>query len=195
MSRRITGLAAIADPTARVLILGSMPGEASLAAGQYYAHPRNAFWWIVGSLLDIRPDAAYEQRADALRAAGIAVWDVVHSCHRQGSLDSAIDAASIRMNDFRTFFTNHPHIELTCFNGTAAERLFRTRALPGIGVIAPRLLRLPSTSPAHAARSAEAKLREWRTAIAAALPLRQAASRPAITALAVLAKPGPGRGR
>ena len=82
----------IASPDARILILGSMPGRASLAAGQYYAHPRNAFWPIMGSLLDFDASRDYPARVDALKVAGIAVWDILDSCHRPGSLDSAIAA-------------------------------------------------------------------------------------------------------
>ena len=98
----------VADSSARVLILGSMPGAASLTAHQYYAHPRNAFWRIMGDLIGAGPDLPYAQRLERLKAAGIALWDVIAECHRPGSLDSAIVGESVVANDFSAFFGRAP---------------------------------------------------------------------------------------
>ncbi len=91
---RVQSFPPIAAPGARLLILGSMPGAASLAAGQYYAHPRNAFWPILAALCHFPADAPYAARVAALQAAGVAVWDVLQSCVRPGSLDTAIERSS-----------------------------------------------------------------------------------------------------
>src|SRR5574343_772220 len=105
----------VAAPDARRLILGSMPGEASLSAGQYYAHPRNAFWRIMGDLLGAGPALPYPARLARLTAAGIALWDVVADCERRGSLDAAIVRESVQANNFRHFFAEHPGIEQIFF--------------------------------------------------------------------------------
>ena len=115
----------IASPDARILILGSMPGQASLAAGQYYAHPRNAFWPIMGALFGAGPELPYAQRLERLASAGIALRDVIGRCERAGSLDSAIAPASIEANDFAGLFAACPGIDHVFFNGTAAATLFR----------------------------------------------------------------------
>jgi double-stranded uracil-DNA glycosylase len=151
----------IANARARVLILGSMPGEASLAAGRYYAHPRNLFWPIMGALFDAGPDHDYEVRVARLQSARVAVWDVLASCVRPGSLDAAIDRSSAQPNDFPSFLAAHPGIGRVFFNGGMAEQSFRRLVLPHLPSVPP-LHRLPSTSPAHAARSFEQKLAEWR---------------------------------
>lgn len=151
----------VSDAAARILILGSMPGERSLSAHQYYAHPRNAFWPIMTRVLNLGDDAAYDERLAALIRAKIAVWDVLRSCIRPGSLDSSIEAESEKSNDFRRFFKRHPRIELICFNGGTAERLFQKHALPLLPERALRFIRLPSTSPAHASLSLEQKRIAW----------------------------------
>lgn len=159
MSDHARGFSPIAKPDARILILGSMPGQASLAAGQYYAHPRNAFWPIMGALLGFDPALPYPERAARLAAASIALWDVLHACSRPGSLDSAIDPDSVEPNDFATFFAAHPHIGHVFFNGTTAATLFR-RHCPERTL---SLVHLPSTSPAHAGRNFADKLAAWQT--------------------------------
>ncbi|MDE1546317.1 DNA-deoxyinosine glycosylase [Dechloromonas agitata] len=156
----------VAAPDARRLILGSMPGEASLSAGQYYAHPRNAFWRIMGDLLGAGPALPYPARLARLTAAGIALWDVVADCERRGSLDAAIVRESVQANDFRHFFAEHPGIEQIFFNGTAAENLFRRHVLPRLDGVPRELHRLPSTSPAHAARGYAEKLAAWSVIVA-----------------------------
>src|SRR5512147_1506757 len=129
--RRIRSFAPIAAPDARVLVLGSMPGRASLDAGQYYAHPRNAFWRIASDLLRFDPGASYAVRKKALTSARIALWDVLHSCVREGSLDARIEEEAA--NDFDRFFRSHPAISHVFFNGAKAEASFRRHVLAGIG--------------------------------------------------------------
>jgi hypoxanthine-DNA glycosylase len=157
---RVRSFAPVADRNAEILILGSMPGRASLAAGRYYAHPRNAFWPIAAALVGFDPAAPYAQRTRALKAARIALWDVLHSCTRPGSLDSRI-AAGIA-NDFRGFFRRHRRIRRVYFNGAKAEACFAKLVRPRIDAPGLRFARLPSTSPAHAAISFERKLAAWR---------------------------------
>ena len=156
---RIRSFNPIAARNSRVLILGSMPGRASLAAGQYYAHRRNAFWRIVCSLIGIDPASSYRARVRALRASRIALWDVLHSCIRPGSLDSRIERETA--NDFIAFFRRHPGIALVLFNGAKAEASFRRHVLPSVDRPM-RYARLPSTSPAHASVPFEKKLEAWR---------------------------------
>ncbi len=163
---RVRGFEPLAAPHARVLVLGSMPGVASLRQQQYYAHPRNAFWPIAAAVFGFDAGAAYAQRVAALTAAGVALWDVLQACERPGSLDADIDPATAEPNDFDTFFRAHPGIERVCFNGGKAAALFRRRVLPH-SARARRLqyVDLPSTSPAHAAMSPRAKLAAWRQAL------------------------------
>ena len=162
---RVSSFSCVADARARLLILGSMPGEASLRAARYYAHPRNLFWPIMGELVGAGPDMAYRSRTALLKARGIALWDVLESCVRPGSLDSNIDESSLVPNDFNGFFQTHRCITRVFFNGAKAEESFRRHVLPGLG-LGPerplRYLRLPSTSPAHAAKTFGEKLAAWR---------------------------------
>ena len=155
----IRSFAPIADRSARVLILGSMPGRASLAAGRYYAHPQNAFWRIAVELLRIDPQATYDTRVKALKAARIAVWDVLRSCIRPGSLDTMIEDEIA--NDFDAFFRTHRGITHVFFNGAKAEASFKRAVLPGLKA-GLRFTRLPSTSPAHASLPYRRKLAAWR---------------------------------
>ena len=132
---RVQGFPPIAARHATILILGSMPGEASLRARQYYAHPQNLFWRLIGELLAVDPAAPYRQRTQALTRSGIALWDVLQSCTRQGSLDSAIDDATLVANDFAAFFRRHPRIAKVCFNGAKAEACFRRHVMPVMPVM------------------------------------------------------------
>ena len=158
----IAGFPPLAQPAARVLILGSMPGKASLTAGQYYAHPRNAFWPIFGELLGAYPNLAYAERCQILTDQGIAVWDVLKSCRRPSSLDADIDKASIVANDFAAFFAGHPHLKQVYFNGATADLSFRRHVAATLDLRHLHFQRLPSTSPAHAAMSFQQKLAVWR---------------------------------
>ncbi len=174
-SNRQTAFPPVAAPDARVLVLGSMPSQASLAAGEYYAHPRNAFWPIMGALFGFDARAPFSERAQRLMDNRIALWDVAHSCVRPGSLDAAI--REVEPNDFAAFFRRHPRIRHIFFNGATAERLFIRLVLPTLDADVrsiPRL-RLPSTSPAHAALDFQAKLASWRVVHEA---LESAAERP-----------------
>jgi hypoxanthine-DNA glycosylase len=157
----------VADSNAEILILGSMPGQESLAAGQYYANRRNTFWKIIAELLEFDPDIRYEARLNELKAARIALWDVLQSCTRVGSLDAKIDAGSITVNDFQDFFRTHNKIRAILFNGATAEAAYRRHVLPGVSTIPLGYIRLPSTSPAHASLSYQQKLQAWRTALSA----------------------------
>jgi len=156
----LQGLPFEARADARILILGSMPGQASLDLGRYYAHPRNAFWPIMGGLFGAGPELPYEERLHRLKENGIALWDVIAVCERQGSLDAAIAPGSVRVNDFAAFFKAHPAIARLYFNGAAAETAFRRHVLPRLAGLPPGR-RLPSTSPAHAARGYAEKLAAW----------------------------------
>src|SRR3990172_7219039 len=141
-----------------------MPGKASRRAGQYYAHPRNVFWRIMGELFRIDPSAPYRERVAGLLAERIAVWDVLKSCTRESSLDSDIDESSIVVNPFEEFLRSHPAVRSICFNGTKAEISYRKHVLPGIRHDGRRITyhRLPSTSPANAAIPYPKKVDAWR---------------------------------
>ena len=162
------GFEAIAGTDARVLILGSLPGAASLACGEYYAQPRNAFWPIMGELVGAAPTLAYKERVQVLVGERIALWDVCARATRKGSLDTAIVATSVRPNDIGGFLQSHPGIQVICFNGTKAADLFRRRVVPQLQpeALAIRRVTLPSTSPAHAAMPFQKKLQAWRAAVA-----------------------------
>jgi len=159
---QVSSFPPLSGPRARVLVLGSMPGKASLAAQQYYAHPRNAFWPIIEAVLGIGRDLPYAQRCRQLIARNVAVWDVLQSCYRPGSLDADIDSASIMTNDFVAFLAGHPRIHRICFNGATAQQVFRCQVLPSLPADRlPEMIRLPSTSPANAGMRLEQKIAHW----------------------------------
>ncbi|PHS71090.1 MAG: DNA-deoxyinosine glycosylase [Methylophaga sp.] len=157
----------IESKDAKTLILGSMPGIISLQQQQYYAHPRNAFWSIMANLYELEIDWDYLQRCNCLINNKIAVWDVLQSCQRQGSLDQHIDVNSMITNDFNLFLQQHPYINRIFFNGAKAEQVFNQHVLPTLleKVNPISLQRLPSTSPAHAAMTFEQKFSIWQTNI------------------------------
>ncbi len=154
----------VVGPDAKVVILGSMPGAASLRAGQYYAHKHNSFWRIMGELLGAGLDLPYPDRLQILTRSGVALWDVLESCVRIGSLDSAI--TDEHPNDFAAFFAEHRRINHVFFNGAKAEQAFTRRVLPTLASDRLTLCRLPSTSPAHAGMSFQRKLDAWRVVVA-----------------------------
>jgi len=159
---------AIATPTSRLLILGSMPGKASLEANEYYAHPRNLFWDFIAGSLGIERDLPYSERVSALEAAGVALWDVLKSCRRTSSLDSDIVTSSIVVNPLAEFLESHSAVETVCFNGAKAESLFRKHVLPDVERRAElSCRRLPSTSPANAGIPLATKRRQWSAALRA----------------------------
>lgn len=173
-SARVHSFEPIADENAAVLVLGSMPGRASLAAGRYYAHPQNAFWRIVAELLQFDAAAPYEHRIRALQSARIALWDVLHSCTRAGSLDASIERDTLIANDFRAFFREHKKIRRVFFNGATAESCFRRHVLDELDAGPIAYVRLPSTSPANASVPYERKLQAWRAIVDAhELPFRR----------------------
>ncbi len=157
--------APIADARATVLILGSMPGKASLQAGQYYAHPQNRFWPIMGELVGAGPALPYAARTRALQSSGIALWDVLASCTRPTSSDSDIEDGSLVPNDFVSFFARHSKIRRVYFNGTKAEECYRRRVGPLLKRNGVAYQRLPSTSPKHASLSYARKLAAWRVIV------------------------------
>ncbi|MDT5219967.1 MAG: hypothetical protein QOF15_2072 [Mycobacterium sp.] len=184
----LRGLPPVIDAQARVLILGSFPSVRSLADGQYYANPRNAFWPIVGDVFGFDCAADYARRLAALQSHGVALWDVLGGCRRVGSADSAIDSKSLVVNDFAALFAEHRNITRVYFNGAKAAEVYErfaaviasaakpgaaghrhqaaviaSAAKPGTAAkpgAAVSYQRLPSTSPANAIPRA-AKLAAW----------------------------------
>ncbi|WP_260973069.1 DNA-deoxyinosine glycosylase [Mycolicibacterium llatzerense] len=149
-----TGLPAVVGANPRVLILGSFPSEKSLDTGEYYANTRNQFWRLLGTLVGFDAELPYPERIDAVTGAGVALWDVVHSCRRVGSLDANIDRKTLVLNDFEAFLAEHPTIERGFVNGLTAYTLFQQAdiALPAA--------RLPSSSGALTMSFAD-KLAAW----------------------------------
>jgi hypoxanthine-DNA glycosylase len=158
---RSTGFPPVARGDAKILILGSLPGQRSLEQSQYYAHERNAFWPIMCDLFGI--EGNYEVRCTGLKQAGIALWDVLEAAVRPGSLDARIQTSDAQVNDFNGFFRAHKRIRCIAFNGRKAESLFQRRVLPGLDLAVPAQVLLPSTSPAYAALSYDKKLVIWRS--------------------------------
>lgn len=156
--------APVSRPDAKALVLGSMPGEVSLLQAEYYAHPRNAFWPIMGALFGAGPQLAYLERLHILQSQHIALWDVLKCCERIGSLDANIDESSILANDFAAFYALHPHLGNVFFNGAKAEAAYKKHVLPKLTgrYSLLRYVRLPSTSPAHAGRALAQKLEHWK---------------------------------
>ncbi len=152
------------DP--EVLILGSMPSERSLKVLQYYAHPQNAFWWIMSHLEGFPLELSYEDKCSQLKLSNYAVWDVLHSCKREGSLDCNIERTSEKVNDFSVFLNEHKSIKLIAFNGGAARQIFMRHCVQIMNqhnYI--KLIQLPSTSPAHARVNRQQKLQLWRNGL------------------------------
>lgn len=153
----LQGFPPVIRPDTTILLLGSFPGEASLGAGQYYAHPRNQFWRLLGAVLNepALHDLAYDARLECVLTHGLGIWDVLAACHRKGSLDSAIRNA--KPNDFESLRAHAPLLKKVCFNGKTAGRFADV-----IGAAGYETLVLPSSSPAHAMLSFEQKLSCWR---------------------------------
>ena len=155
----LTGLAPVIAPDTRILVLGSFPGAASLAAQQYYAHPRNQFWKLVGALVgEDLYGLPYDDRLPRLLAHRFGLWDVLAACEREGSLDSAIRKPAA--NDFERLRYLCPQLETVGFNGQASGKFAPQFAEAGY-----RTVVLPSSSPAHMAMTFEQKLAVWRQLI------------------------------
>jgi double-stranded uracil-DNA glycosylase len=161
------GFAPLSNGRARVLILGTLPGQMSLERREYYAKPQNGFWRIMDRLFDAGPALPYARRIRHLMKHGVAVWDVCESAHRPGSLDAAIAHATVVPNDFAGFLSRHRQLKRICFNGAKAAALYERLVLPGLGAKQQEIERvtLPSTSPAHAAMSFNEKLQRWRAGL------------------------------
>jgi hypoxanthine-DNA glycosylase len=158
----LQGLAPVIARHTRALVLGSFPGVASLAAQQYYAHPRNQFWPLLSALWGVDLCALpYRRRLVLVRARGLGIWDIYASCRREGSLDSAIEDGVF--NDFAALKRRAPAITLVAHNG--GESASAASLLHELGYAT---VRLPSTSPANASWSFERKLEAWRAALAKA---------------------------
>lgn len=165
---RLISFPPIISPAASTLILGSMPGNRSLRVGQYYGNPQNLFWPFIEELYQIPHTLPYAHRIEALQDVGIALWDVLKECEREGSLDTAIVPTSELPNDFHGLLTTHPAIQRICFNGSKAATAFMRHVLPTLPEsIHTRLtlIPLPSTSPANRAIPTAEKLVRWRAAL------------------------------
>lgn len=152
---RLEGLPPVLDARTRLLVLGSFPGVASLRLQQYYGHPQNHFWKILGTLWQLPlPALPYPERVAALLAHGVGVWDVYGACEREGSLDVNIQNA--QLNDFAAVLRACPLLEAIAHNGGESFRHARHTGTLGLPVY-----RLPSTSPANAGWSFDRKLAAW----------------------------------
>jgi hypoxanthine-DNA glycosylase len=151
-----------------MLLLGSMPGGESLRQGRYYAHPHNLFWPFMGELIGAGLDLPYPERVERVKAAGIALWDVLKHCEREGSLDSSIRAETEIPNELVEFLETHPSVQLVGFNGKKSAGTFERRVLPQLSAsVRERVhfVTLPSTSPANAGKTRAQKLAEWTAAL------------------------------
>ncbi|NOT68281.1 MAG: DNA-deoxyinosine glycosylase [Methylophilaceae bacterium] len=171
----VHSFAPVARADAKWLILGSMPGQVSLAHQQYYAHARNLFWPLMGELFGAEAALPYALRLTRLQENGIALWDVLQQCERANSLDADIVESSIVTNDFASFFAQHKAIRRICFNGNKAEQAFRRYVLPGLSLVQNlaltqniELIALPSTSPANASIPLAIKRQRWMEALSSA---------------------------
>lgn len=152
----LTGFPPVLVPSIRILILGSFPGEASLAAQQYYAHPRNQFWRLLSAVLDDPiAELPYVERLQRVLAHRIGLWDVINVCEREGSLDASIRRAEA--NDFAILKHQCPELKRVCFNGKTSGKYERQFADAGFETLV-----LPSSSPANAQLSFEQKLTQWK---------------------------------
>lgn len=159
----ITGLPPLASADARVLILGSIPGERSLTLQQYYVGQGNRMWFLLGSIFGHDPGRPYDERVAAMKSEGLAMWDVIHTCRRVGSMDSKIVPGSEMLNDFETFFRTHTAVRAVAFNGRTARGVFDRQGggdiLATYGLAA---ISMPSTSAANARWSYRELVERWK---------------------------------
>lgn len=162
---RVQSFDAVVGERPLALVLGSMPGTVSLSAVQYYAHPRNAFWPIVLRYFETPEDVGYEQRLAVVKENGLALWDVLHSCERLGSLDSAIHRKTEQANDVQGLLQHFPSIRTVLLNGTKAAKTYH-RVFSQAGFYhRVNAIALPSTSPAYAAMPYREKQAQWHLAL------------------------------
>jgi double-stranded uracil-DNA glycosylase len=154
------GFDPIAGKTVNVLILGTFPSEESLKQKQYYAHPRNLFWDMIAAICETGKVDDYKKRCDLVKSEGIAIWDVLKSCDREGSSDGQIRRGHFIINDIYSFISEHP-VKVIIFNGKKAAILFKQYVEPAIFPSRPRMLIMPSTSPANATLSKQQKMERW----------------------------------
>ena len=165
---RVQSFPPVLSSEPKVLILGSMPGRRSLEMRQYYAHPQNQFWKIMGELCGAGLELPYQKRLATLQAAGIALWDVLQACNRDGSLDGNIQKESEIANNLPGLLADLPSIRAIGFNGGKARMAFHRLVIPKLNLSVTdkiALYPLPSTSPANARMSFEEKLKEWQVLI------------------------------
>lgn len=156
----LLGLPPVLDQATRIVILGSFPGEASLSAKRYYAHPRNQFWRLMSAVTD-EPlaEMEYEERLARLLAHQIGLWDTIAACKREGSLDAAIRQA--QANEFKVLLQHSPHLSRVCFNGKTSAKSESRFSTAGFDTLV-----LPSSSPANAQMSFDEKLTIWKKIVA-----------------------------
>jgi hypoxanthine-DNA glycosylase len=166
LNQNTTSFLPIASNDTKILILGSIPGKISISDNEYYAHPRNLFWHMVDINLNISKDLPYQTRITELVKSKIALWDVFYSCNREGSLDSNIKDP--KLNDLNSFLAQHRELKKICFNGKMAKASFdqflKKEAQPFVLNLKIKYLTLPSTSPANASISYQAKKEAWESA-------------------------------
>ena len=164
----LNGLPPIEAATTRLLVLGSMPGQESLNRQQYYAHPRNSFWFIMTKLLKVKSTLSYLERQQILKQNRISLWDVLENCVRPGSLDGDIVAISEVANKLKDFYRRQPELQAIAFNGRKARHSFTRHFLRHDKKHWQNLtlIDLPSTSPAHAASRPAEKLKLWQENLA-----------------------------
>jgi len=153
---RINGLKPEVNERSSILILGSLPSRESIERGEYYANPKNQFWKITREILDIGSELPYCTRLERLLAQGIALWDVLSSCERNGSLDK--DIRNPVGNDLEAFLTKYERINRIGFNGQKSWKLAKKLRINPMGK---SLAVLPSSSPANTSRLLE-KVKEWK---------------------------------
>ena len=160
MAKRVRSLDPLIDENSRILILGTMPGPESLRRKQYYANPGNQFWKIMYRVLgeSNAPPSDYMERINFLKKNGVALWDVLENCEREGASDSSIRNG--KPNDFKTLLRQYPTLQRIFFNGKTAEYFFKKCASSESALVQPAVL--PSTSSANARMSADEKVRSWR---------------------------------
>lgn len=154
------GFEPIAGNAVKVLILGTFPSEESLKQKRYYAHPRNVFWDMIAAICGTGVDDEYEKRCDLVRSEGIAIWDVLRSCDREGSSDGRIRRGNFIFNNISSFLSDHS-VNVIFFNGKKAALLFKQYVELTQLPFRPQLVILPSTSPAYATLSKLQKLERW----------------------------------